>query len=113
MTAKYEQLEQKLNNIEAVEDIKTAITGLDALKAYFFDDVRLEQVDGLKKRYRQLYDALSLTGEFVKHGEYHCQLLLKGMPVKVSTVPTLKSNSRFAAQCASYSRWQVRHHIRR
>lgn len=92
MTAKYEQLEQKLNNIEAVEDIKTAITELDALKAYFFDDVRLEQVDGLKKRYRQLYDALSLTGEFVKHGEYHCQLLLKGMPVKVSTVPTLKSN---------------------
>ena len=92
MTAKYEQLEQKLNNIEAVEDIKTAITELDALKAYFFDDVRLEQVDGLKKRYRQLYDALSLTGEFVKHGEYHCQLLLKGMPVKVSTMPTLKSN---------------------
>ena len=92
MTAKYEQLEHKLNNIEAVEDIKTAITELDALKAYFFDDVRLEQVDGLKKRYRQLYDALSLTGEFVKHGEYHCQLLLKGMPVKVSTVPTLKSN---------------------
>lgn len=92
MTAKYEQLEQKLNNIEAVEDIKTAITELEALKAYFFDDVRLEQVDGLKKRYRQLYDALSLTGEFVKHGEYHCQLLLKGMPVTVSTVPTLKSN---------------------
>lgn len=92
MTSKYEALEQKIDNIEAVEDIKAATTELEALKAYFFDDVRLQQVEGLKKRYRQLYDALTLTGQFTKRGQYVCQLLLKGSPVKVSTVPTVKSN---------------------
>lgn len=93
MTAKYEALAQKIDNIESVEDIKAATTELNALKAYFFDDVRLEQVEGLKKRYLQLYDALTLTGKFVKRGQYSCQVLLKGRPVKVSTLPTVKSNS--------------------
>lgn len=93
MTAKYEALAQKIDNIESVEDIKAATTELNALKAYFFDDVRLEQVEGLKKRYLQLYDALTLTGKFVKRGQYSCQVLLKGRPVKVSTLPTVKSSS--------------------
>lgn len=92
MTAKYERLEQGIDNIDDIDDIKSAIAELESLKAYFFDDVRLKQAEGLQKRYRDLYDALSVTGEFVGRGQYRCQVLLKGSPVKVSKVPTLKSN---------------------
>ena len=92
MTARYERLEQGIDNIEDIDDIKSAIAELESLKAYFFDDVRLKQTEGLQKRYRGLYDALSVTGEFVGRGQYRCQVLLKGSPVRVSKMPTLKSN---------------------
>lgn len=98
--ARYEALEKKLDNIESVEEIKAAITELDALNSYFTDDVRLQQVNGLKQRYRQLYDALAITSQFEEHGRYTCRVLLKGAPVKVSAMPTLKSNcaSRLSVQ---------------
>lgn len=91
-TAEYAQLEAGIDDINDVDEIKAAITSLQALKEYFFDDVRVKQTEGLEKRYRQLYDALSLTGKFVKDGEYLCQVLLKGKPVRVSKMPTVKSN---------------------
>lgn len=91
-TARYEALEQKINDIESVEEIKSAITELKALSEYFFDDVRQKEVEGLTARYRQLYDALSVTGTFLEEGKYKCQMLLEGNPVKVSVLPKVTSN---------------------
>lgn len=91
-TAEYKELEEKINQIESVDEIKSALTQLAAMKAYFFDDVRLQQVDGLTKRYRQLYDALTMVGTFEEKGKYRCQVLLDGNPVRVSKLPTVKSN---------------------
>lgn len=90
--ARYEALEQKIGSIESVDEIGQAITELNTLSGYFFDDVRLSQVEGLTARYKQLYDALSLTGTFLENGKYQCQVLLDGNPVKVATKPKVTSN---------------------
>jgi hypothetical protein len=91
-SAQLKALEQKIGEIEAVEEIKQAITQLDVLQDYFFDEVRLTQAKGLQERYRQLYNALSLTGAFLENGKYQCQLLLDGNPVRVSAMPRVTSN---------------------
>ena len=90
--ARYEALEQKISSIESVDEIGQAITELNTLSGYFFDDVRLSQVEGLTARYKQLYDALSLTGTFLENGKYQCQVLLDGNPVRVATKPKVTSN---------------------
>lgn len=88
----YRTLEQKIQDIESVDEIKQAITELGTLSEYFFDDVRLSQVKGLITRYKQLYDALSMTGAFLESGKYQCQVLLDGSPVRVSVSPKVGSN---------------------
>ncbi|MCD8183632.1 MAG: plethodontid receptivity factor PRF [Bacteroides sp.] len=90
--AKYKELEQKIQEIESVDEIKQAITELNTLSEYFFDDVRLSQVKGLTARYKQLYESLTLTGTFLESGKYQCQVLLDGSPVRVSVKPKVTSN---------------------
>ena len=90
--ARYEALEQQIDQIANVEDIKSSITELAALKEYFFDDVRIKQVDGLMTRYRQLYDALTIVGKFTDSNHYFMQVWLKGKPIGVSKVPAVRSN---------------------
>lgn len=90
--AQYEALEQKIHQIESVEEIKQSITELNTLAEYFFDEVRLSQAQGLLSRYKQLYDALSITGTFLEGGKYQCQVLLEGNPVKVAATPKVTSN---------------------
>ena len=90
--AQYKALEQKIHEIESIDEIKQAVAELNALSEYFFDDVRLSQVKGLISRYNQLYDAISITGTFLEKGKYRCQVLLDGNPVKVSVTPKVTSN---------------------
>lgn len=90
--AQYKALEQRVQEIESVDEIKQAITELNTLSEYFFDEVRLSQVKGLIARYEQLYDALSVTGTFIENGKYQCQVLLDGSPVRVSVNPKVTSN---------------------
>lgn len=90
--AQYKALEQRVQEIESVDEIKQAITELNTLSEYFFDEVRLSQVKGLIARYKQLYDALSVTGTFIENGKYQCQVLLDGSPVRVSVNPKVTSN---------------------
>lgn len=90
--AQYKALEQRIQEIESVDEIKQAITELNTLSECFFDEVRLSQVKGLIARYKQLYDALSVTGTFIENGKYQCQVLLDGSPVRVSVNPKVTSN---------------------
>lgn len=90
--ARYKALEQKLHEIESVDEIGHAITELNTLSEYFFDEVRLSQVKGLIDSYKQLYNSLSVTGAFLESGKYQCQVLLEGNPVKVSVSPKVTSN---------------------
>ena len=88
----YEALEAQLGAIESVEEIADCITQLKTLEDYFFDEVRLSQVEGLITRYQQQYDALSVTGVFLEPGKYQCQVLLDGNPVRTAISPKVTSN---------------------
>lgn len=90
--ARYEALEAQLGAIESVEEIADCITQLKTLENYFFDEVRLSQVEGLIARYQQQYDALSVTGIFLEPGKYQCQVLLDGNPVRTAVSPKVTSN---------------------
>ena len=90
--AQYKALEQKLHEIESIDEIKQSIVKLNTLAEYFFDEVRLSQVKGLITQYNDLYKAISITGTFLEDGKYQCQVLLDGSPVKVSVTPKVTSN---------------------
>ena len=94
----YETLKNNIDNIESVEQIKQSILQLNSLKEYFFDNVRLSQVDALTEQYKALYNAITLSGKLLEAGKYEIQMLLNGKPVKVATVPKVTSN------CASQIR---------
>ena len=88
----YETLKNNIDNIESVEQIKQSILQLNSLKEYFFDNVRLSQVDALTEQYKALYSSITLSGTLVEDGKYEIQMLLDGKPVKVATVPKVTSN---------------------
>ena len=88
----YETLKNNIDNIESVEQIKQSILQLNSLKEYFFDNVRLSQVDALTEQYKALYSSITLSGTLVEDGKYEIQMLLNGKPVKVATVPKVTSN---------------------
>lgn len=96
--AEYEGLKEKLNKVESVEQIKSSLLQLNTLKEYFFDDVRLSQVEGLISQYKALYPAISLSGKIVEEGKCECQLMLNGRPIKTATAP--KATSNCASQIA-------------
>ncbi|MDR0989097.1 MAG: plethodontid receptivity factor PRF [Prevotellaceae bacterium] len=97
-TAQFKQLEQRINQLEAVEEIRQALSELEGLSAYFFDEVRLNEVKALAERYRALYDALSLTGSFTGPGTYRLQLLLNGHPIRSAVTPRVTSNCASALE---------------
>lgn len=96
--AEYEGLKEKLNKVESVEQIKSSLLQLNTLKEYFFDDVRLSQVEGLISQYKALYPAITLSGKIVEEGKCECQLMLNGRPIKTATAP--KATSNCASQIA-------------
>lgn len=100
--AQLTELEQNLENIQALEDIQASITKIAPLKEYFFDQMRSQRVKTLEKSYRELYGMISIQGSNARMGEYVCQLILKGNPIAISSMPKLKSNcaSQLSARSA-------------
>ncbi len=86
------RLRDGLHKVGSASEIEEAITALESLKTYFFDNVRRSQAEGLQKDYKGLYKALTLTATPPKDGSFTITLLLDGHPFKASGVPTLKSN---------------------
>lgn len=100
--AQLTELEEHLDNIESLEDIQASITKIAPLKEYFFDNMRRQRTQALEKSYRELYDMISIQGSNVEVGEYICQLILKGKPIAIATMPKLKSDcaSQLSARSA-------------
>lgn len=100
--AQLTELEQNLDHIQALEDIQASITKIAPLKEYFFDNMRRQRTQTLEKSYRDLYSMISIQGSSTGMGEYVCQLILKGNPISISTMPKLKSNcaSQLSARSA-------------
>lgn len=106
MYVKYLELENGFNDIATVEQISRAITDLDDLAAYFFDDTRRRAALTLQVKYRQLYDGIMFREISNEPGRYEFGMLLDGNPVKTSQRPVLSSDVasqlRFADEGDSY-----------
>ncbi len=84
-------LRSAIGNVSSSDEIQDAIGRLEALQAYFFDNVRLAEAKSLEKSYKELYKGLTMKGEF-GNGELVICVLLKGHPFKVTARPECKSN---------------------
>lgn len=91
-SAQYKELEEGIDNVGSLDEIKSAIASLDALGQYFFDDVRLAQAKSLRQRYKDLYRSLILDIKPVAAGSLQCRLMLNGRTVKAYVPLTVKSN---------------------
>lgn len=87
-----EQLKENINSVSSAAEIEQAISSLNELTEYFFDDVRKKQAEGLLANYRQLYKGLTLEASKPANGKLKVTLLLQGRPFQAAGVPTLKSN---------------------
>ncbi|WP_302591627.1 plethodontid receptivity factor PRF [uncultured Muribaculum sp.] len=85
-------LEGFIDTFTSIDDIRSAITRLDALEEYFVDNVRGTRVKGLRARYRDLYKSLGITGSIVSSGMIRCGLTVGGRTVRSSVAPTATSN---------------------
>ena len=74
-----------------VEYIDRAISELNALRKYFFDAKRQNEVDALVSNYRRMYKAISIVPYSEKLGEIVYYLELNGRRVTCSRKATLKS----------------------
>lgn len=88
----FEAIKSQLPSIASVEQIGRNIASLDALAAYFFDDVRSSEVQSLKQQYTALYGSLTVSGTTLDDGRYRCTVMLEGRPVSISTKPKVTSN---------------------
>ncbi|MDE7160907.1 MAG: hypothetical protein K2O24_08725 [Muribaculaceae bacterium] len=96
----FDSLKEGLHKAGSTADIEEAITALESLKAYFFDNVRRTQAEGLQKDYRGLYKSLTLHTAPGEGNTVIAKVLLDGRPFRVAGVPRLKSDcaSRLEAQ---------------
>lgn len=89
--ALYEKYKSGFDNVHSAVEINEAIEGLSSLQEYFFDNVRLKEAASLEKRYRQLYNEINLSGEFVNDNTYKLIPLLRGKPFQTGRSPEVKS----------------------
>lgn len=93
MNEKFTVLEKGYENITSVEQIDKAITDLNALITYFFDDVRKDAARNLQQNYQQLYKQISFREISNRLGTYTFALVLKGNDITTSQRPVLKSET--------------------
>ena len=85
-------LKEGLDRVSSSLEIEKAVTTLGQLQAYFFDDVRRKEAEGLQTNYKKLYKGLTLKATKPEGGKFKATLMLQGRPFEVTGVPTLKSN---------------------
>lgn len=89
--AELASLEDGYKTVASMEEINTALAKLDALEAYYFDDVRKKKTSGLKNNYKELPKSIMLSGEFISPTELKVEYSLLGhtfnasAPVKASS----------------------------
>lgn len=85
-------LKENLDKTTSSLQIEQAITELEKLKEYFFDDVRRKEAEGLQANYKKLYKSLTLKATKPQGGKFTVTLMLRGLPFEVTGIPVLKSN---------------------
>ncbi len=85
-------LEAEIDEVDSSEAIKSAMGRVDALKKYFFDNVRQTRADNLYQRYKSLGKSIAMTGKPAGANKFKIEFQLAGKPFKVYTVPKVTSN---------------------
>lgn len=91
-SAELKKYKNEFGNVSSSDQIETAVNGLQALQAYFFDDVRLAEAKALESNYRQLYKGLALRGKFEGDNCLRVSVELNGRPFEVTGRPNVTSN---------------------
>lgn len=91
MYDKYLALEAAYDNITSVEQIDRAISDLEPLIEYFFDDVRQNAARNLRSQYRKLYQNISFRTVSNGLGEHVFAITLNGKDITTSQRPKLTS----------------------
>lgn len=108
MNEKYKELETGYDNIISVEQIDRAITDLNGLIAYFFDDVRRNAARTLQQNYKQLYGQITFRQIANNLGTYHFTLALRGNDITISQRPVIKSETLTQLQAEQADKgWKI------
>ncbi len=100
--AELSALEEGIATVDSPDAIADAVAALDALGAYFFDDVRAAKVKSLRARYKDLGKSIAMTGTFTGPKTLLVSFELNGHAFRMSAPLKAVSN------CASDI--QVRQH---
>lgn len=84
-------LEERFDTFTRVEEIDRAITELEPLIAYFFDDQRREEAQALQRNYRKLYGMISTVVCGDGLGEHTFCFMLNDRRVTTSRRPAARS----------------------
>lgn len=94
MSDKLEGLKELYNQITSVDQIDKAITDIEVLKHYFFDDMRQRDAQALQQNFRRLYGQITIREVENKLGEYIFEFVLGGgKAITVPRRPILKSET--------------------
>lgn len=89
--ARLTALKEQFDTFSRVEEIDRAITELEPLIAYFFDDMRRDEAQALQRNYRKLYTMISVVACGNELGEHTFCFTLNGRRVTTSRRPTIRS----------------------
>ncbi|MCM1312651.1 MAG: hypothetical protein NC206_08420 [Bacteroides sp.] len=100
MVALVTEMEQNVDEIEAVEDIDVCIAKLKPAVEYFFDNARKQWVESVVNRYKKIPSLISVEGRSGMGSEYVVSLMFKGRKIRTSAMPKMKANcaSQLAAK---------------
>lgn len=93
MNDKFKGLETGYEAITSAEQIDKAITDLNTLISYFFDDIRKNAARNLQQNYQQLYKQINIREISNQLGTYSFALVLRGKDITTSQRPVLKSET--------------------
>lgn len=89
--AKLTALKEQFGTFTRIEEIDRAITELEPLIAYFFDDMRRDEAQAFQRNYRKLYTMISTVACGNELGEHTFCFTLNGRRVTTSRRPTIRS----------------------
>ena len=94
MNSKLQELKDLYGQVSSVGQIDKAITDIELLKQYFFDDVRQRETRSLQQDFRRLYEQITIREVENGLGDYVFEFVLgEGKVITVSRRPILKSET--------------------
>lgn len=85
-------LSDSLSVYTQVSFVRQAISELEALETYFFDEARKAQAQSLRSRFRRSLDDIVIICDSTKVGEWHFHFSLNGRHVVHDEQPVTRSN---------------------